>query len=89
MTRTLSPQHDLHYLVFHLPWLKPRLETVNFLCLEVMELDPLINHVMMQNLQCKLRECVHLLLYSMSAQPGLIFSLRAAETASFYIFSPS
>lgn len=75
---------------FHLPGLRPRLETVNFLCLEAMELEPLINHVVMQNLQCKLRKCIHLLLYSVSAEPGRIFSVRAAaETASFYVFSPS
>lgn len=56
MTCTLSPQHDFHYLFFHLPGLKPRLETVDFLCLEAVELEPLLNHVMMKNLQCKRRE---------------------------------
>ena len=65
MTCTLSPQHDFHYLVFHLPGLRPRLETFHFLCLE---LELLINHVMMQNLQCKLRK--YILLYSMSAELG-------------------
>lgn len=56
MTCTLSPQRYFLYLVFHGTELKLRLETVNFLCWGLMELEPVIGGVVMQNLQCKLED---------------------------------
>lgn len=73
MTCTLSPQQYFHYLFLNLAGLKPKLEAVKFLCLDVVELEPLINGVMIQNLQCKLGDWIHLPFYVSWARSG--FSL--------------
>lgn len=86
MTCTLSPQRYFHYLVFRRTELKLRLETVNFLCWGLMELEPVIGGVVMQNLQCKLEDGTRYV--SMWTEPGLDFVFKGDRKSLSLHFYP-
>lgn len=85
---TLSPQRYFPYLISNLSDLKLRLETTNFSCLGVMELEPLTSGVVLQGSRCKLGDGMHVLSCMNRARTRFAFSGQQKQPHSLLVFLP-